>query len=52
MTQPDAAEERSRLLGLHYEEWLRNHPDPADDPDDDLEYVAGAREIMGLPPLA
>lgn len=33
----------------HLNAWIAAHP--GEDPDDDLEYVAEARRIMGLPPL-
>lgn len=46
-----AREERSRRLGLLYAQWSKDHPDPTAEPDDDPDYVARAREIMGLPPL-
>ena len=45
MPDPTAVEQQNQLFDL-YNDW------PGDeDPDDDPEFVAQAREIMGLPPL-
>lgn len=40
----DAIRRRNEMYDL-YSNW------PTEDPDDDPEFVARAREIMGLPPL-
>jgi hypothetical protein len=49
MTMPTDAERRGQELGRWFSEWTREHPGA--DPDEDAEYVARAREIMGLPPM-
>jgi len=50
MARPADVEEQSRQLGLLAQWWDEAHG-PDEDPDDDPEYVAAARHIMGLPPL-
>ena len=44
----DVVRRQNELLDLN-SAWTEAHP--GEDPDDDLEYVAKARRIMGLPPL-
>ncbi|HEY9522555.1 MAG TPA: hypothetical protein VIR33_04900 [Thermopolyspora sp.] len=50
-TPPEMVRRQNALYDL-YGSFLAQHPDEPDyDPDDDLEFVAKAREIMGLPPM-
>jgi hypothetical protein len=48
MPDPEVARRHNALFD-HTTAWAAEHP--GEDPDDDLEYVAQARKIMGLPPL-
>lgn len=52
VTDPAVVRRQNELFDLHSEFVMAHEGELGYDPDDDPEFVARAREIMGLPPLA